>query len=296
MRVPIKPDLIRWARERAGLEQAALAARFGKLPEWEAGEAQPTLRQVEAFARAVNVPTGHLFLYEPPEESVPIPDFRTLDGQAVTRPSPNLLDTIHSCQERQSWYREFVRISRQPELGFIGSVGVETLPETAAARMCDTPRLQPCRPSRVRDVDRGLAPRRPPGRERRHSCHGQRYRGEQQFPASRPRRISRVRSVRFPRAAGLCQRCGYEGGADVHARPRACASVARRLRAHEHRGCAPARFPARGGLVQRRGGRTSGPARRVARRTARRRSASRRAVPTREDLQGQHPCRPAAPA
>ena len=57
---------------------------------------------MEAFARAVHVPTGYLFLSAPPEESVPIPDFRTVAGQTLTRPSPNLLDTLYACQERQT--------------------------------------------------------------------------------------------------------------------------------------------------------------------------------------------------
>ena len=137
-RVAVNPALIRWARERAGLAQEALAARFKKLPEWEAGETQPTLKQVEAFARAVHVPVGYLFLTEPPEEPVPIPDFRTVAGRAVRQPSPNLLDTIYACQERQSWYRDFARVAQQPEVGFVGSATVETPPETVAARMRET--------------------------------------------------------------------------------------------------------------------------------------------------------------
>ncbi len=138
MLAPVKPDLLRWARERAGLEREALAPRFPKLPEWESGEKQPTLRQVEAFARAVQVPLGHLFLSRPPEESLPIPDFRTLPGRTVTRPSPNLLDTIHACQERQDWYRDFARATGEPELAFVGSASVETPPRDAAAEMRET--------------------------------------------------------------------------------------------------------------------------------------------------------------
>ena len=88
-RVPINKKLLSWARERAGLEQDALIGRFKKLPEWEAGKVQPTLKQAEAFARAVHVPIGFLFLTEPPEESLPIPDFRTFAGQPMLRPSPN---------------------------------------------------------------------------------------------------------------------------------------------------------------------------------------------------------------
>ncbi len=138
IRVSINPELFRWARERSGLAQEDLTTSFRKLPEWENGETQPTLKQVEAFARAVHVPVGYLFLTEPPVESIPIPDFRTFAGQAVTRPSPNLLDTIYTCQERQSWYRDFVRVARQPELGFVGSVTVEISPETVAEEMRET--------------------------------------------------------------------------------------------------------------------------------------------------------------
>ena len=134
-RVFIKPELLRWARERAGMTLDDLANRFAKLPEWEAGETQPTLKQLEAFARAVHVPFGYLFLSEPPEEAIPIPDFRTFAGRVVTRPSPNLLDTIYACQERQGWYRDFARVAGEPDLGFVGSVSVEASPESVAARI-----------------------------------------------------------------------------------------------------------------------------------------------------------------
>ena len=134
-RITINSDLLHWARERSGIAREELAAKFRKLPEWESGEMQPTLKQVEAFARAVHVPVGYLFLTEPPEEPIPIPDFRTIAGQAMTRPSPNLLDTIYICQERQNWYRDFVRVAREPELAFVGSATVETPPETVASEM-----------------------------------------------------------------------------------------------------------------------------------------------------------------
>lgn len=135
IRVAVNPELIRWARERAGLTQEDLTGKFAKLPHWETGEVRPTLKQVEAFARSVHVPEGYLFLSEPPEESSPIPDFRTMAGQTVTRPSPNLLDTIYTCEERQSWYREFARVAGHPMLDFVGSASVDTPPETVAADM-----------------------------------------------------------------------------------------------------------------------------------------------------------------
>ena len=128
IRVTVNPELLRWARERAGLAQEALAEKFKKLPEWEAGATPPTLKQIEAFARAVHVPVGYLFLTEPPEERIPISDFRTFANQVVNRPSPNLLDTIYTCQERQSWYQEFIQSDGQRELDFVGSATVDMPP------------------------------------------------------------------------------------------------------------------------------------------------------------------------
>lgn len=136
-RAAIRPELLNWALERAGIDPLDLEKRFPKLPRWQSGDVQPTLKQLDNFARAVPVPVGYLFLAEPPQEPLPIPDFRTLAGHAVTRPSPNLLDMIYACQERQSWYRDFARVYNQPELEFIGSVSLKTPPETAAERMCD---------------------------------------------------------------------------------------------------------------------------------------------------------------
>lgn len=138
IRVPVSPGILRWARKRSGVAYETLTAKFKKLPEWEEGKTDPTLRQLEAFARAVHVPVGYLFLTELPEENVPIPDYRTFAAHEVTRPSPNLLDTIYTCQERQSWYRDFVRIAHQPELGFVGSATINTSPKIIASEMRKT--------------------------------------------------------------------------------------------------------------------------------------------------------------
>lgn len=86
--------MLRWARERAGYSAASLTKRFPKLLAWEEGEVQPTLEQLERFAKATHVAVGFLFLPEPPEESIPIPDFRRVAGAEAASPGPNLLDTI----------------------------------------------------------------------------------------------------------------------------------------------------------------------------------------------------------
>lgn len=138
IRVAVRSELLRWAHERAGISQSKLEGRFPKLRAWETGDTQPTLKQVEAFARAVRVPVGYLFLSRPPEESVPIPDSRTIAGQAVARPSPDLLDTIYACQERQSWYMDFARATGQRPLAFIGSASPEMQTGMVASQMRET--------------------------------------------------------------------------------------------------------------------------------------------------------------
>jgi Zn-dependent peptidase ImmA (M78 family) len=134
-RVAIQPEMFRWARDRARLDNLALMGRFPRLEAWETGETQPTLRQLEDYARATHAPVGYFFLPEPPIESLPIPDFRTVANHAIARPSPNLLDTIYVCQQRQDWYRDDALLTGQRPLSFVGSLALATPPIEAAAQL-----------------------------------------------------------------------------------------------------------------------------------------------------------------
>src|SRR5713226_9236819 len=104
-RVTIKKPLLRWALERSGRDEA-IQRKFPQLSEWLSGETQPTLRQLEAFAKATSTPLGYLFLAQPPDERLPIPHFRTVRDRHPRRPSPDLLDTVQTMQRRQAWMRE----------------------------------------------------------------------------------------------------------------------------------------------------------------------------------------------
>ena len=112
VRVSIKPSLYRWALQRSGLDPDDLASKFPKLQEWMAGTGEPTAKQAERFARATGTILGQLFLAEPPDEAIPIADFRTVRDGTVSRPSGDLLDTIYLCQQRQDWYRDYARKER----------------------------------------------------------------------------------------------------------------------------------------------------------------------------------------
>jgi Zn-dependent peptidase ImmA (M78 family) len=136
-RVPVSPDLVRWAVDRASTDVEELAARPGLagLPAWERGEARPTLKQLEAFAKAVHVPLGYLFLSEPPDERLPIPDFRTGSDGDRGRPSPELLDTVYAMQQRQAWLRETLLEGEAEPLAFVGSARLGDDPEAIGREM-----------------------------------------------------------------------------------------------------------------------------------------------------------------
>ena len=132
-----------WARERSRLEPEALFRRFKALPAWEEGAQQPTLKQLEDFARATHTPVGYLFLSEPPDEPLPVPDFRTIGDVEIGHASPDLLDTVYQCQERQDWYRDYARLNRESAVPFVGTLTVGGDAVAAASQMRDALSFEP---------------------------------------------------------------------------------------------------------------------------------------------------------
>jgi Zn-dependent peptidase ImmA (M78 family) len=127
--------MLTWAIDRARLSEGEVRDRFPDFGDWLAGTAQPTLKQLEKFAQTTHAAIGFFFGSEPPDEPLPIPDYRTLSGRGVARPSPDLLDTLYLCQQRQEWYRQYALTIGEADLDFVGSLDRRTGPTVAAARM-----------------------------------------------------------------------------------------------------------------------------------------------------------------
>jgi Zn-dependent peptidase ImmA (M78 family) len=142
VRVDVAPALLAWATERSGRTPEYLAKRFPALSKWSAGEKQPTIKQLEQFARATDTPVGYLLRSEPPEDRLPVPDFRTLPSTRAARPSPNLLDTIFLCQQRQEWYRSYLLNQGGEELEFVGSTTTAEEPAVTAKNIRDALQFQ----------------------------------------------------------------------------------------------------------------------------------------------------------
>ena len=99
VRVDVAPELLRWAVRRAGWDKETALRRAPKLADWLAGASRPTLKQLEKFVSDMHAPFGMLVLPEPPVETIPIPDMRTIRDAGVVEPSADLLDTVSTLGE-----------------------------------------------------------------------------------------------------------------------------------------------------------------------------------------------------
>jgi Zn-dependent peptidase ImmA (M78 family) len=135
VRVHVNPSLLEWASERSGKSFDDLSKKLPRLATWASGEGQPTLKQLETFARATSTPVGLLLLPEPPDLPLPVPDFRTMPGATRAPASPDLLDTIYLCEERQEWYRSYSLVNGADPLDFVASVTLNDEVTATADRM-----------------------------------------------------------------------------------------------------------------------------------------------------------------
>ncbi len=119
--INVNRELIRWAIERSGRSVETLARGLPWIRRWESGGSQPTLKQIEALAKKTWTPLGYFFLTEPPEEKLPVPDFRTMRDEPLRRSTPNLIDTLHTMQRRQWWMRDYLIEMGHERLPFLGS-------------------------------------------------------------------------------------------------------------------------------------------------------------------------------
>lgn len=134
-RIPVSPEMLQWACERAGYDVAHFVAHIPQLAAWVRRESRPTLKQLEELAKATHTPFGYLFLPEPPEERLPVPDYRTVAGAGRNRPSPDLLDTLYTMQRRQGWLREsLIEIDAEP-LAFVASARLADEPDAVGREM-----------------------------------------------------------------------------------------------------------------------------------------------------------------
>jgi Zn-dependent peptidase ImmA (M78 family)/transcriptional regulator with XRE-family HTH domain len=123
--ISLQPKLLEWARKRAGLAVADLAELLEtaevEIQTWEK-TGIISAEFLEKLADATNTSIGHLYLSNPPDQTLPISDFRTVGGTQIQTPTPDLLDTIYDAQRKQAWFRDHLIDSGAKPLEFVGSI------------------------------------------------------------------------------------------------------------------------------------------------------------------------------
>ena len=76
--LPVTPELIRWARMRAGFSPEDARRHFRKIAEWEEGTAHPSYVQLEQMAEKFKCPVAVFFFPAPPDLPQAESSFRTL--------------------------------------------------------------------------------------------------------------------------------------------------------------------------------------------------------------------------
>src|SRR3990172_4612284 len=138
MKVTLVPQVLRWARERGGLSVRDLAEKLGAKPEqvreWEQ-TGTLSFSRADKLAKVTHTPFGYLYLETPPEEKLPIPDFRTVAGKDLLRPSPDLLDVLSDAFRRQDWFRDYLVAYGEEPLSLVGSAKLDDPPDEVGARI-----------------------------------------------------------------------------------------------------------------------------------------------------------------
>lgn len=146
---PVNIDILKWARETAGLstEQAAKAIGIGpargrsasqRLESIEVGEEAPSRTILNAMSRIYRRPLLLFYLNQRPRAGDRGQDFRTLPGHAATPLDPNLDALIRDLRARQQMVRELLEEEDAPPLRFVGSAKMTDSPNKVASSIITT--------------------------------------------------------------------------------------------------------------------------------------------------------------
>ena len=135
-RAHINGELLRWAREKAGLspEDAATRAHVSDLRDipaaarvidWEEGRELPTPSQLKALAHVYHRPVLTFYLRKPPAESQNVADFRTLGDVPLRGLSAEMDALVRRLQARQEQVREILVEDEAEPLPFVGSFSLD---------------------------------------------------------------------------------------------------------------------------------------------------------------------------
>lgn len=152
----IRPEMLRWAIQRAGINEEEAVKAVPALIGWLSGEKKPTVIQLQQFADRFHVPFGYLFLQEIPEESIPIPMFRGEADQSEHF-DLNVYDTIMSVRRRQDWLEEYLEENNIDTCRLVHTVDLKTPVGEAVSILREALRLEPRWAFSLADADAAVS-------------------------------------------------------------------------------------------------------------------------------------------
>ena len=139
----VNPDILTWARESAGFDVAEAARAIGltganavdALTQMEAGERQPSRRQLVEMAKKYRRPLLTFYLAGPPKPGSITHDFRTIPEQRLG--SESLVSAlVRDVKARQAIVATALEDAQEAEpLGIVGSMRVQDGPARLADMM-----------------------------------------------------------------------------------------------------------------------------------------------------------------
>jgi Zn-dependent peptidase ImmA (M78 family) len=132
IKVELAPSVLDWIGNVASFDGVddRLISHFYK---WKNLEDQPTYAQIETLSNKIHIPLGYFFLKTPPQEDLPIFEFRTVKSTLVQKLSRDLIDTYYQMAAIQNWMRDYLLDQGNGRLSFVGSCKNEKKPEGVAA-------------------------------------------------------------------------------------------------------------------------------------------------------------------
>jgi Zn-dependent peptidase ImmA (M78 family) len=118
-RVKISPKNLVWATERSGLNIDNLFDVYPKAIDWIREESEPTVKQLESFAKKIHVPFGFLFLNKFPDEILPVIFYRS-NGEIIENPPLVIKDLVNQIKAKQEWLKDNLIENDYDKLDFIG--------------------------------------------------------------------------------------------------------------------------------------------------------------------------------
>jgi Zn-dependent peptidase ImmA (M78 family)/DNA-binding XRE family transcriptional regulator len=134
--VDVKPLVLRWLRESAGLDVADIARRLGTseaaVQDWESGSRRPTLRTLEELSVFLKRPLAAFLLPQPPSEPELPTDFRSLPGKGKLPLGRATRLAIREARRMQALANDLTAQLGSPPKAGIRKITLRADPATAA--------------------------------------------------------------------------------------------------------------------------------------------------------------------